>query len=138
MESLVAFFDLVEKDDGEFVLGLLPLGFDRFLVYLRLHFPAHIAGRGADKLGDFMRVLKLRAVNLYEGDILNAGESFGNVRLAASRWAHEQKDSERLVWGGEAGDDRLLHSNELLYGSVLSCNLGCHLLLQLQDLGRHD
>src|SRR5262245_32884418 len=84
---------------------------------------AEVAWRRADQLGDLVRVLEFRAINL--NDRVSVSEehlrgSFDHVSLARSSRSEKQHGSERSVWAGHTGLKYLVYGSEVANGSLLS------------------
>src|SRR5579863_4315 len=87
----------------------------------------------ADKLGDFMRMLKLRAIDFDDRAWIakqNLRRSFDDACLAGPSGSKEQQIADRSAGRVEAGGEDLEQLNEGLHTFVLPDDLGAKSLLE--------
>src|SRR6267142_5074488 len=88
---------------------------------------AQVAWRRADQLGNFVRVLELRAINLDDRASVPKKDlcgRFHDARLSGPGWTQEQQVPHRSAGRIQSGAKNLKHVHEGLYTLFLPHNLG--------------
>ncbi len=127
--------DLVEQQDRELQLLGVPL-VERFLRQQRMSLTmAEIARRRANQLGDLVRVLELRAVNLDASMGVTEkrlGHGFHHTRLAGAGRPQKQKISHRPTRRIQPGEKHLIDLGDLFHGRILADDLPPQSGLEIQ------
>src|SRR5213082_1612665 len=87
---------------------------------------AQIAGRRTNQLGNLVRVLELRAIDLYDRSSISKkdlGGSFHNARLSRTGWSEEQQVAYRAAGRLQSGTKHLKHVNQRLHTLFLPYDL---------------
>src|SRR6266480_2887214 len=87
---------------------------------------AQIAGRRTNQLGNLVRVLELRAIDLYDRARIpkkDLGRSFHNARLSRTGWTEEQQVAYRAAGRIQSGTKHLKHVNQGLHTLFLPYDL---------------
>src|SRR5437016_12465938 len=76
---------------------------------------AEIAGRRTNQLGNLVRVLELRAIDLYDRASIPQKDlrgSFHNPRLSGAGWTEKQQVAYRAAGRIQSGTKHLKHANQ--------------------------
>src|SRR5205814_8933755 len=87
---------------------------------------AQITGRRTNQLGNLVRVLELRAIDLYDRSSISKkdlGGSFHNARLSRTGWTEEQQVAYRAAGRIQSGTKHLKHVNQGLHTLFLPYDL---------------
>src|SRR5260370_36601186 len=97
-----------------------------------------VARRRADQLGNFVGVLKFRAINLDHGAGIakkNFGRSFHDTRLPRARRPEEQQVPYRTAWRVQSGPKDLVKVYQRLDTLFLSDNFPLQRGLEIDGVG---
>ena len=132
-QRIAGLFDFVEQHEAQLqFVGVILI--QHFLAQQRMRLPMpQVSGRRADQLGDFVAVLKLRAVDLDHGagiahQALRRG--FHQPRFAGARRSKKQEVANRPAGTGHARQVRLIDVDDLIDRLILSDNAFAQIAVQ--------
>ena len=122
-QGIAGLFDLVEQDEAQLnLVGVVLV--EHFLAKQGMGFAMpEVSGRRTDQLGDFVAMLKLRAIDLDDraGIAHQAFRGgFHQARFAGTGGSQEEQIADRPSGAGHAGQVRLINADDLLNGLVLA------------------
>jgi len=124
-QRIAGLFDLVEEQETELQLVGMA-GRQGFLRNQRMCLSMPQISRGrADQLGNLMRMLKFRAINLDHRTGFakeNLGSRFHNARLSRAGWPEKQKIPYRAAGRVQSGAKDLVEVHECVHTLFLSDN----------------